>query len=119
MLYAWKSVYGRPIAYFMIKIYFKTASLPRGLDKNRKWSVSQNDQYYVDTAFLLWRQKICACVLHVDNPEKDYANHLLTSIESCQLHQRVTGATHNKGRHTLDLVITRARNLFVQVARIG
>ncbi len=37
----------------MIKIYFKTASHPRGLDTNRKWSVSQNDQN-VDTAFLLW-----------------------------------------------------------------
>ncbi len=36
----------------MIKIYFKIASLPRGLDTNTKWSVSQNDQN-VDTAFLL------------------------------------------------------------------
>ncbi len=51
LLYAWKSVYG--ITYFMTKIYFKIASLPRGLDTNTKWSVSQNDKN-VDTAFLLW-----------------------------------------------------------------
>ncbi len=34
-------------------LHISKQSLPSGLDTNRKWSVSQNDQN-VDTAFLLW-----------------------------------------------------------------
>ena len=78
-----KKCYG--ITYFMIKIYFKTASLPRGSDTDRKWSVSQNDQN-IDIAFLPWGQIYCLTLscqqltyLINSTKQSDNVNVLLTS----------------------------------------
>ena len=44
--------------------------------------------------------------LHVDDPCDIYANHFNEILESCNLKQLVTGATHANG-HSLDLVISK------------
>ena len=44
--------------------------------------------------------------LHVDDPCNIYANRFNEILESCNLKQLVTGATHSNG-HTLDLVISK------------
>ena len=46
--------------------------------------------------------------LHVDDPCSIYANRFNEILESCNLKQHVTGATHANG-HTLDLVISKKR----------
>ena len=55
--------------------------------------------------------------LHVDDPCSIYANRFNEILESCNLKQHVTGATHAKG-HTLDLVISKKDNPLITEIKI-
>ena len=55
--------------------------------------------------------------LHVDDPCSTYANRFNEILESCNLKQHVTGATHAKG-HTLDLVISKKDNPLITEIKI-
>ena len=52
--------------------------------------------------------------LHVDDPCSIYANRFDEILESCNLKQQVTGATHANG-HTLDLVISKKDPLITEI----
>ena len=56
--------------------------------------------------------------LHVDDPCSIYANRFNEILESCNLKQHVTGATHAKG-HTLDLVISKKDNPLIIEIKIS
>ena len=55
--------------------------------------------------------------LHVDDPCSIYANRFNEILESCNLKQHVTGATHYNG-HTLDLVISKKDNPLITEIKI-
>ena len=55
--------------------------------------------------------------LHVDDPCSIYANRLNEILESCNLKQHVTGATHANG-YTLDLVISKKDNPLITEIKI-
>ena len=55
--------------------------------------------------------------LHVDDPCSTYANRFNEILESCNLKQHVTGATHANG-HTLDLVISKKDNPLITEIKI-
>ena len=55
--------------------------------------------------------------LHVDDPCSIYANRFNEILESCNLKQHVTGATHANG-HTLDLVISKKDNPLITEIKI-
>ena len=55
--------------------------------------------------------------LHVDDPCSIYANLFNEILESCNLKEHVTGATHANG-HTLDLVISKKDNPLITEIKI-
>ena len=55
--------------------------------------------------------------LHVDDPCSIYANRFNEILESCNLKEHVTGATHANG-HTLDLVISKKDNPLITEIKI-
>ena len=55
--------------------------------------------------------------LHVDDPCSICANRFTEILESCNLKQHVTGATH-ANRHTLDLVISKKDNPLITEIKI-